>query len=156
MIFVVAVSGLVFVGFVHAESTAAVGRTGRVTSASPATAPSASKSDDEKVEYKTVTGQISGVNAGFIAVEYQRDLAKGSAAEMAFPIDEAAKAQLKNILKALKLGDTVTVEYRETTSKSQQGDTGSVRRMAVRVALVASAPVGVPEAQDGTPTAATQ
>ncbi len=101
--------------------------------------------DDAKVELKTVMGTVSGVGPRFIAVEFQRDEKKGASHEMALPVDEKMTFNHK----ALKLGDTVTVEYRETRSKDEHGDYTKVKRAAVKVDLVKRAPdeVGVAEAE---------
>jgi len=92
----------------------------------------ASSAVDEKVEYKTVTGTASGVGSGFIAVEFQRDEKKGASLEMALPVDE----QITFNYKALKLGDTVAVEYREATAKDDHGEYTRVKRAATRITLV--------------------
>ena len=104
---------------------------------------------DEKVTYKRVTGEVGGVGAQFIAVEYKHDLATGAGYEMAFPVDDRAVFQRIKSLKELKLGDEVEVEYRETEFKNEH-DEVQHKRVATRVALVKVAPVEAAE----TPAAA--
>ena len=96
-----------------------------------------STAPDEKVVEKTVSGHVSAVNARFIAVEYARDEAKGTALEMALPIDDAEQEHLKSTLAALSDGDTVLVTYKEISVKDARGDYANARRVATRVSLVA-------------------
>ena len=102
------------------------------------TPPAASQ--QEQVSYKTVTGEVSGVGAKFIAVEYERNTKKGAAFEMALPVDEAATLERIKQLKELKLGDTVRVEYQETATKDDKGQYTNVRRVATKIALLRTAP----------------
>lgn len=98
---------------------------------------------DETVELKRVNGVVSGIGPGFIAVEFQRDEKKGASLEMALPVDEKALASQREILKTLKLGDTVAVEYQETTSQDSHGDSTRVKRAATAITLVKRAPESV-------------
>ena len=94
----------------------------------------------ELVEYKTVQGQVSGVSATFVAVEYDRDAKSGEVFEMAFPVDDAAKLERIKRLQELKLGDTVLIEYRETMLKDEQGEYAPAKRVATKIALLRTAP----------------
>jgi len=96
--------------------------------------------DDAKVELKTVMGTVSGIGSGFIAVEFQRDEKRGASLEMALPVEPQAKFQSVASLKSLKLGDTVMVEYQETTSKDSRGDSTRVKRAATAITLIKRAP----------------
>ena len=94
---------------------------------------------DEKSTSKRITGEVGGVGAKFIAVEYKHDLAAGTASEMAFPVDDKAVLQRIKNLKELKLGDKVEVEYRETEFKNEHNEVMH-KRVATRIALISAAP----------------
>ncbi len=96
---------------------------------------------DEKVmAYKTMSGTVSGVGPAFLAVEFQRDDKNGASFEMALPLDPEANTTYAGLLKELQLGDTVSVEYRETATKDSQGQYTQMRRTATKIALVRRAP----------------
>ena len=97
-------------------------------------------SSKEHVQMKTITGLVSGIGPGFIAVEFQRDEKTGASLEMALPVDPHTKFQSVESLKSLTLGDTVMVECQETTSKDSHGDYTRVKRAATAIALLKRAP----------------
>ena len=103
----------------------------------------------EKVELKTVSGHVSGVNRGFIAVEYGVDTKKRAAFEMALPIDENATLGYAALLNTLKVGDTVLVEYEQRTAHDEQGKATRVTRAATKVTLLQQAPAIVETPESG-------
>ena len=111
---------------------------GSAQTAVPAVLPEGSAADGQRVAYKTVTGQVSAVSLNFIAVEYEHDEQQGTAAEMAFPIDERIKTMMRGLLQSLKSGDRVRVEYREITRSN--GTEQFVKRVATNVTYLAPAP----------------
>ena len=111
-----------------------------LTPAAQAETTSGAHEPEETVGYHTVTGLVSGLGPQFIAVEYERHAEKGEAFEMALPVDDAAKLERVKKLRELQLGDTVEVEYRETSIQDEQGDSTTVKRVATKIALVRSAP----------------
>ena len=99
------------------------------------------KEKDEKVEYDTTTGVVTGLGSRFIAVEYRRDNKHGASFEMAFPVDEQVVFSRVKALRDLKLGDTVEIEYQTVSSnKSEKGEYTDIRRVATRIGLLRNAP----------------
>lgn len=106
----------------------------------------ASAGTKQTVATKYTQGVISAVGKHGIAVE--RTLEKGGAIEMYLPFDPSLKLQGISGVSDLHEGDTVLVDYRETTE--QDGDMVRASRVAVKVALVrrAAAKAAVAEPAD--------
>ncbi len=131
----------------RAEQRPTAGTPARQASASvPEKSPAEAPKSEEKMEQKSTTGIVSGIGPGFIAIEFQRDEKRHSSFELALPIDAQTKFRSVDSLKSLKLGDTVMVEYQETTSKDSRGDYTRVKRTAMAIALLKRAPA--PEVAD--------
>ncbi len=86
----------------------------------------------QTVATKYTQGIVSAVGKQGIAVE--RTLEKGGAIEMYLPFDPSIRLQGVSGVSDLHEGDTVLVDYRETTE--QDGDMVRASRVAVKVALV--------------------
>ena len=107
---------------------------------------SASAETDEQVTVKQLQGTVSAVNAQGIAVEFART--KTTSKEMYLPFVPQVRVQGVRRVTELQPGDTVSVEYREVTSKDEHGEYTKVNRMASGITLIARVsqqPVAVPD-----------
>ncbi len=110
--------------------------------------------EQERVEDKMLTGEVSGVGGRFLSVEYERSLDGTSAQDMGFQLDEETVLVGVDQLKALGLGDRVSVSYQEFTRQDEQGDVAGIRRVPTRVSLISKAvSVVQQEPVDGAATA---
>ena len=97
------------------------------------------KAEGPKTVAKEFTGMVSGISAGFIAVDGGVSAESKAALEMAFNLDKDVKVVHKKNLSEIVLGDTVTIHYNETTQTSAEGRT--MRSTRVReIVFVAPAP----------------
>lgn len=76
---------------------------------------------------KEVQGEISWMNAKYIAVVYNRDLTAGVEDEILLPIDNDIRLQHRQKLSELAVGDTVTIQYAEDTEDDGEGNVKTKR-----------------------------
>ena len=93
---------------------------------------------DEKVDTKTVTGQITGMTKRTLSVEYEQT-AEGSY-EMLLPFDGTVKLERLKTLQQLSRGDTVAVRYEQTYRVNEKGERVILKTVAKQVSLVRTAP----------------
>jgi hypothetical protein len=74
---------------------------------------------------KAVQGEVVYLSKDYIAIVYSRDKAVEN--EILLPIDKNLKLEHLRSLANLKIGDTVAVEFIETTEKNQKGQTKKIR-----------------------------
>lgn len=101
--------------------------------------------EKEEIARKSVSGEVSGVSANFIAVAYGIKEKEQSSLEMAFDVDKDVKIEHKKSIKEIGLGDTVEVVYDEIKRFDAQGKIKSSRRLARVVVFLRAAPAPKPE-----------
>lgn len=112
--------------------------TGLVLSEAGSVSAGESVGSQERVEPKSVTGTVSGIGSGYIAVEVGPP-GTVAAEEMGFPLDEKARTLQRDALTSIGLGDTVAVDYRQTTTTDAVSGAVTVKRVAMRVSLLSKA-----------------
>jgi len=92
----------------------------------------------KNVTIKAVSGEVSGISSNFIAILYGQD--KKTSYEIGLAIDKETRVERKFSLKQIAVGDTVSVEYEETTQtikeKTEKGQEKDVVRVLSRLAKV--------------------
>lgn len=94
---------------------------------------------------KNLRGEIGSINNDFITLIYKRDEKKGIEYEMLLPLDKNIQLKNRKNLKDFKEGDTVVIQYEESTVEYQGKDEGGieprqqVRRKAKVISFVKSA-----------------
>lgn len=96
--------------------------------------------EKEEIARKSVSGEVGGISANFIAVAYGMSEKEQSSMEMAFDVDKNVKIEHKKSLKEIGLGDTVEVVYDEIKKIDAQGKVKSSRRLARVIVFVRAAP----------------
>ncbi|HOW42493.1 MAG TPA: hypothetical protein P5110_03140 [Candidatus Omnitrophota bacterium] len=94
-----------------------------------------------QVAIKQVSGVISGLSSGFIAIELGGGSAKG-ARESAFNLDKNVRIVHKKSLKELSVGDTVSLDYEETVTKQADGKKMRKTRV-IAITFLKAAPQGL-------------
>jgi|GEM_PF-2989969 len=74
---------------------------------------------------KAVQGEVVYLTKDYIAIVYSRD--KGIENEILLPIDKNLKLEHLRSLSNLNVGDTVAVEFLETTEQDQNGKLKKIR-----------------------------
>ena len=74
---------------------------------------------------KTLQGEVVYLSKDYISIVYSR--ANGIENEILLPIDKNLKLEHLRSLANLKVGDTVAVEFMETTEQDQQGSRKKIR-----------------------------
>jgi len=74
---------------------------------------------------KQLQGEVVYLSNDYIAIVYSRD--KGIENEILLPIDKNLKLEHLRSLANLKVGDTVAVEFMETTEQDEQGNRKKIR-----------------------------
>jgi hypothetical protein len=90
--------------------------------------------EEGKLEHKEIIGQVMGVSAYGISLEYRKS-ARGSY-EMLLPFDEKTRLDRIASLKQLKVGDTVKVEYDQRVKEDEKGKRQLLMTIATRVTFV--------------------
>jgi len=88
---------------------------------------------------KEIEGEVSGIGFNMISIVYNRDPEKGTAEELLLPIDEVSQLIHKNNIKEIQVGDTVSIQYDETTRETDNGP--RTERKAKVISFIKSAPV---------------
>lgn len=111
----------------------------------PVAASSETAPTEPKIEtvMRSVTGEVSGVSGGFIAILF--GVGKETSYEMAFNLDKDVKVVHKESLKDIAQGDTVSVSYEETT-RTKEGEKPRVMARVVKEISFISAAKKAPEA----------
>jgi hypothetical protein len=105
----------------------------------------APQEEKEEIVRKSVSGEVAGISANFIAVAYGISEKEGSSLEMAFDVDKNVKIDHKKSIKEIGLGDMVEVAYDEIKKIDAQGKIKSSRRLARVVVFLRAAPAPKPE-----------
>jgi hypothetical protein len=121
---------------------------------SPAQAQSEVSNGQKDIASKEIQGTVSGIGYGSISVEYQTDAQKGTAEEMLFPLDEMEQIIHKQDIKQINVGDTVSIQYDETTQQTENGS--QIFRKAkvinfIKPAAPVSTEADVPETETAAP-----
>ena len=101
------------------------------------TADGMTTASDEKVEEKTLTGDIVSVNSRQISVEYAKTATQ--AEEMLFSLDKDVDVEGPKTLKQLVAGDRVQVLYRQTYREDEKGQRVILKTLAKDITLLRSA-----------------
>lgn len=101
--------------------------------------------EKEEKTSKSVSGEVTGVSANFIAVAYGINEKEQSSLEMAFDVDKNVKIDHKKSIKEIGLGDMVEVVYDEIKKIDAQGKVTSSRRLARVVVFLRAAPAPKPD-----------
>lgn len=101
--------------------------------------------EKEEIIRKSVSGEVAGVSANFIAVAYGISEKEQSSLEMAFDVDKNVKIDHKKSIKEIGLGDMVEVVYDEIKKIDAQGKITSSRRLARVIVFLRAAPAPKPE-----------
>ena len=98
---------------------------------------------------RQIRGEIGSINNDYISIVYKRDNRKGVEYEMLLPIDKNVQLRNRQGLKDLKEGDTVVIQYEESTVEYDDADQGEeegkgktkqrLRRKAKVISFVKSA-----------------
>lgn len=83
---------------------------------------------------KEVQGEVSGIGYNTISVTYNRDAQKGTEEEILLPYDAAIQMVHKKNMKEINVGDTVLIQFEETTEAAAAGL--NVSRKAVKLSFV--------------------
>lgn len=73
------------------------------------------------VSMKQITGTVSGLSARHLSVLYSSDPERGASLEAAFNLDKDVRVIHKQSLKEIAVGDTVSVAYEETVTRTAEG-----------------------------------
>ncbi len=80
---------------------------------------------------KEVEGPISGIGKDYISIIYQKDDNDGIDYEIMLPLSEDMAMEHKQNLANLKVGDTVRVQYEETTEQNEKGPQSSRKAQGI-------------------------
>ena len=69
---------------------------------------------------KEIQGEVAGISKDSIAIIYNRNEATGEEYEMSFPVAKEVDIVHKKSINEIAVGDTVNVQYEETTEKSAE------------------------------------
>ncbi|MBU1044182.1 MAG: hypothetical protein KJ915_07275 [Candidatus Omnitrophica bacterium] len=79
----------------------------------------------KNIASKEIQGIVSGIGYGSISIVYKSDAKSGTADEILLPLDELEEIIHKQNIKQINVGDTVSVQYNETTQETEKGPTVS-------------------------------
>ena len=96
--------------------------------------PSDGVASDEKLERKSVTGQVTYVGKRALSVEYQ-NTAEGLY-EMLLPFSESMRLAHLRSLSELKQGDTVRVQYEQTYREGEKSERVILKTIVKEIALI--------------------
>ncbi|MBU1087048.1 MAG: hypothetical protein KKD05_05965 [Candidatus Omnitrophica bacterium] len=77
----------------------------------------------KNIASKEIQGIVSGIGYGSISIVYKSDAQAGTAEEILLPLDELEEIIHKQNIKQINVGDTVSVQYNETTQETEKGPT---------------------------------
>ena len=69
---------------------------------------------------KEIQGEVAGISKDSIAIIYNRNEATGEEYERSFPVAKEVDIAHKKSINEIAVGDTVNVQYEETTEKSAE------------------------------------
>ena len=97
---------------------------------------------EAKITNGTIEGEISAIGKDYISIVYKTDPQKGIEYEMMIPFEDGVKYERVKGLKQLQVGDTISIQYQDTTEELEDGP--KIERKAKVVSFV-KAKVAKPE-----------